>query len=177
MNRTQLLRCLLLTLLFAGNTSCATAQQPERMHDPRLRASAPRPPDVASPVAVSLDATSRSQLPRERVRAEVHGETLQCEGVSLAALLRRTEQAMPQRLHGPHLARYVLVTARDGGRALFSLAELDPAIGGTRAYVVDRCGGAPLDNATGPLRLLVPSDGDAARGVRQLLAIAVIVAP
>ncbi|WP_407352545.1 hypothetical protein [Luteimonas sp. R10] len=167
----------LLALSLAANTACATAQQPQRVHDPTLRASAPRPPEVPSPVAVPLDAAARSRLPRERVRAEVNDEALQCEGVSLAELLRRNERAMPQRLHGPHLARYVLATARDGRRALFSLAELDPATGSTRAYVVDRCGGAPLDRATGPLRLLVPSGGNAARNVRQLLAVAVIVAP
>lgn len=146
-------------------------------HDPRLRASPPRPPAVPSPVAVPLDAATLSRLPRSPVQARVRDRTLRCEGVPLVALLR-AGGAMPEApLHGPHLARYVLADGRDGARVVFSLAELDPHTGNRAAWVVDRCDGAALDADSGPLRLLVPDDARAVRGVRQLEAITVVVAP
>jgi hypothetical protein len=145
--------------------------------DPALRASLPRPGEIASPVSVPLDADVMAALPREPVAARMDGTTLRCEGVPLIALLRATGAVPDGPLAGAHLLRYVLADARDGSRALFSLAELDPGTGGRAAYVVDRCDGRALDPDTGPLRLLVPGDALAVRGVRQLDAITVVVAP
>ncbi|HEX2081966.1 MAG TPA: hypothetical protein VHF86_00560, partial [Xanthomonadaceae bacterium] len=80
--------CLLLVGALGGCASMgaagdAVAPPP---HDPRLRASDPVAP---SPVAVPLDAAALAGLPREQVRAHAHGQALDCEGVALAALLRR----------------------------------------------------------------------------------------
>ncbi|MCD9033662.1 hypothetical protein LDO32_18280 [Luteimonas sp. Y-2-2-4F] len=160
----------------AAAPSPAAAGPPHR-HDPRLRASSPRPPAVPSPVAVPLDEATLARLPRSAVSARVHETTLHCEGVPLIALLRASGAVPEGPLRGPHLSRYVLVGARDGYRVVFSLAELDPGTGDRAAWIVDRCGGAPLDAETGPLRLLVPGDVRAARSVRQLEAITVVVAP
>jgi len=149
----------------------------DHAQDPALRASQPEPPGIASPVPVSLDDATLAALPRESVSARVHEATLHCEGVPLVALLRASGAIPEGRLGSPHLARYVLADARDGYRVLFSLAELDPGTGNRAAYVVDRCDGKALGDDTGPLRLLVPDDVRPARGVRQLDAITVVVAP
>ncbi len=162
-------------LLLLTCASC-TAQAPTSQ-DSHLRASPPASSPLPSPVAVPLDGAVFASLPREQVQATVHERTLSCEGVSLTALLRASDAMPAEPLRGPHLSRYVLATARDGYRALFSLAELDPTLGQTRAYVVDRCDGEALDEEAGPLRLLVPGAGRAARSVRQLDAITVVVAP
>lgn len=161
--------------LLAACAAC-TAQTPPS-HDSHLRASTPAESPLPSPVVVPLDPATLSALPREPVQATVHERRLACEGVPLDALLQASGAMPREPLRGAHLARYVMVMARDGYRALFSLAELDPTLGGVRAYVVDRCDGTALDEETGPLRLLVPGDGRAARGVRQLDAITVVVAP
>jgi len=143
--------------------------------DPRQRASDPTP--GASPISVPLTPAARATLQRHRVDATAHGETLRCEGVSLAALLQ-SSGAMPDApLRGAHLDRYVLVSARDGYRAVFSLGELDATLGNRGVYLVDHCDGAPLDADSGPLRLLVPDDTRPARGVRQVERITVIAAP
>lgn len=125
------------------------------------------------PQPVLLDAQVLAAAPHEPVQMEVHGETLLCTGVPLVLLLRGADAMPDAPLHGPQLARVVHVSARDGYRVAFSLAELDSALGGTRAFVVDRCGDKPLDEHDGPLRLLVPTDKRAARSVRQLQSIAV----
>lgn len=157
----------LLGIAFAG---AAAAHD----HDAHRRAA---PPTAPSPVAVPLDAASRAGLTRHAVVAEAHGATLRCDGVALAALLQ-AHGAMPDApLRGAHLDRYVQVDARDGYRAVFSLGELDPTLGGRRVFLVDRCDDAPLDDASGPLRLLVPDDARPARGVRQVERITVIAAP
>src|SRR3546814_2483056 len=51
-------------------------------------------PALPSPVVVPLDAATLASLPRVTVTATAHGETLQCEGVALAALMQATG-AMP----------------------------------------------------------------------------------
>jgi len=161
----------------AATNPTAATQAPSPLHDPRLRASPPRPPAVASPVAVPLDAATRARVPRQALTATFDGRRLHCEGVSLHGLLQATGALPAAPLHGPQLLRYVLVAARDGRRVLFSLAELDPAIGDRAAYVVDRCDGHALDEAQGPLRLLVPADASASRSLPQLHTITVVVAP
>lgn len=161
--------------LLLACASC-TAQAPTSQ-DSHLRASPPASSPVPSPVAVSLDEAVLASLPRESVQATVHERRLACEGVPLAALLQASGAMPAEPLRGPHLGRYVIAMGRDGYRALFSLAELDPTLGNARIYVVDRCDGAALDEEVGPLRLLVPGERRAARSVRQLDALTVVVAP
>lgn len=161
----------------AATTPHPAPAAPPHRHDPHLRAAPPRPPAVPSPVAVPLDEATLARLPRGAVSARVHETMLHCEGVPLIALLHASGAVPDGPLRGPHLSRYVQVDARDGYRVLFSLAELDPGTGNRAVWIVDRCDGAPLDAETGPLRLLAPDDVRAARSVRQLEAITVVVAP
>lgn len=146
-------------------------------HDPRLRASLPLTPALASPVVVPLGAATLSTLPRETITATAHDKPLRCEGVALLTLLRASGAMPAEPLRGPHLARYVLVDARNGYRAIYALAELDPTLGNRRVYLVDRCDGRPLVGDDGPLRLIAPDESRAARWVRGVEAITVIVAP
>lgn len=165
-------------LLLSSLLLCATgvhAQAPDT-HNLAAHQRAATPSDP-SPVVVPLDAAARVTLTRHTVEATVHGQALRCEGVSLAALLQ-SSGAMPDApLRGADLDRYVLVSARDGYRAVFSLGELDATLGNGSVYLVDRCDDAPLDADSGPLRLLVRDDTRPARGVRQVERITVIAAP
>ena len=122
---------------------------------------------------IPLDVATLAALPREAVTATAHGKTRACEGVPLVALLRHAGAMPATELRGPQLARFVRVEARDGYRVVFSLGELDPATGGRRVVVVDRCDGKPLGDDVGPLRLIVPEDARPARWLRQLETIVV----
>lgn len=126
--------------------------------------------------AIPLEAATLSALPRETVDADSHGHALTCEGVALVALLRHAGAMPGTGLQRAQFANIVEADARDGYRVAFSLGELDPATGGRRVYVVDRCNGAPLDDRTGPLRLLVPEDAGPERWLRQLRSITVSAA-
>jgi hypothetical protein len=132
--------------------------------------------DAASPgeaVSVPIDAATLRDLPRQRAQMDVHGQALDCTGVSLTALLQKT-QAMPvSPLRGPQLAQVVDVQAADGYRVVFSLGELDASLGKAQVVLADQCQGKPLDAHDGPLRLIVPGDGRPARSVRQVTRITV----
>lgn len=131
-----------------------------------------------APVAVPLDAATLSTLPRHPVEGSAHGQSLRCEGVELVALLRKSGAMPADPLRGSaQLIRYVRIEARDGYRAVYSLAELDPSLGNARVFVVDRCDGKPLDDKSGPLRLIAAAESRPARWVRQLDSIRVVDAP
>jgi hypothetical protein len=68
----------------------------------------------------------------------------------------------------------VRATAADGFEAVFSCAELAEGMGPTRAYVVFEIDGKPLSATVGPLRLLVPTDKEPSRGLRQLVRLEVM---
>lgn len=146
-------------------------------HDPRLRASPPLASTLPSPVVIPLDTATLATLPRQAVTTTEHGEQLHCEAVPLPALLHAAGAMPSELLQGAQLTRYVLVAGRDGERVLFALAELDPTLGNRRLYLVDRCDGKPLADDDGPLRLIAPDESRAARWVRGVEAITVIVAP
>ena len=101
-------------------------------------------PAFTSPRTVPIDNGTLSALPRETVAASVHGKTVQCEGVSMTALLRAANVLTAEALSSTQLANYVLVTARDGSRALYSLAELESTLGNNRVLLLDRCDDARM---------------------------------
>jgi molybdopterin-dependent oxidoreductase-like protein protein len=134
-------------------------------------------PGAPSPLSVPLDKATLASLPRAVVSATAHGETLTCAGVKLSALLTRAGALSAEPLRGAALAKYVLVTARDGYRAVYSLAELEPTLGNNNVVLVDQCDDKPLPDDSGPLRLIAPEESRPARWVRQVQSITVVTAP
>ncbi|HUO36284.1 MAG TPA: molybdopterin-dependent oxidoreductase [Candidatus Acidoferrum sp.] len=99
------------------------------------------------------------------------------EGVPLMDLLKQAGLPAGENLRGAAMTTYVLAEASDGYRVVFSLAELDPSIGGADVLVAFSLSGKPLDDRLGPLRLIVPRDKRPARWVRMLTAIHVFTVP
>lgn len=164
-------RLLVALCLLGAAASHARDPAPDGAHQ---RAASPFSP---SPIVVPVDATARASLTRHHITADAGAVPQHCEGVSLVALLQ-AHGAMPEaELQDDQLDRYVRIDDRDGARVLFSLAELDPTLGGRAVYLVDRCDNAPLDAVDGPLRLLVPGDARPTRGLRRVHRIIVVAAP
>lgn len=161
-----------LSLSLAWSLGAAAAEPEKSAH-----AHASDPPQRMAPIDVALDAARIAGLPRTTVTASAHSKTLSCEGVSLAALLRASGAMPEEPLRGAQLARVVVVSARDGYRAAYSLAELDPSLGAREVVLTDRCDGAALDADDGPWRLIAPGESRPARWVRQIESIRVIDAP
>ena len=76
-------------------------------------------------------------------------------------------------LRGPAMALYVVAEASDGYRAIFALAELDPAFTDRVILLADRRDGKPLSAREGPLQMIVPGEKKHARWVRQVIRLKV----
>jgi DMSO/TMAO reductase YedYZ molybdopterin-dependent catalytic subunit len=118
-----------------------------------------------------------AKLPHIKLHASAHGVEGDWAGVPLIEVLRAAGAPTGEAQRGPALALYVRVTAADGYRAVFALAELDPSTGHREAILADRKNGQPLDEKEGPLRVIVPDDRRPARWVRQVVAIDLMRAP
>ena len=71
------------------------------------------------------------------------------EGVSLSAVLREAGVPQGPRLHGKPMQAFVVVTGKDGYRAVLSIAETDPSFRDAPIILADRLKTGPLDAKEG----------------------------
>jgi DMSO/TMAO reductase YedYZ molybdopterin-dependent catalytic subunit len=142
-----------------------------------------QPPEAAivisGAVSTPMTVTARDikTMPRTTVTLTEEGREVKYEGVLVGELLKRAGASLGRDLTGAAVATYVVAGANDGYRALFSLAELDPAFTGSEIIVADTVDGKPLFDYQGPLRLIAPHDKRGARGVRMLQTLEVVRLP
>ena len=158
MNRMKLLLALTVALL------CSIAQA--QLQVQRLDGS-----------SVTLDAARLAALPHEAVKAEAHGKPVEASGVDLREVLRAAGIEPPEQIRGAALRQVLMAGARDGYVVAFAWAELDPALGGRRVFLVTDGPDGRLKPDEGPLRLIVPADSRPARWVRQLESLRLISPP
>lgn len=114
-------------------------------------------------------------MPRTRVEVkDEDGRTVSYEGVLVAELLTRAGAPLGSEMRGNAMATYVSATASDGYQVVFSLAEVDPSMTGSRIIVADTIDGKPLFAYQGPLRIVAPGDSRPARSIRMLERIDVV---
>lgn len=111
-----------------------------------------------------------------RAEARLGGKTVY-QGVSLSAVLREAGAPQGPRLHGKPMQAFVVVTGRDGYRAVLSIAETDPSFRDAPIILADRLKAGPLDPKEGALRLVIDADARPDRGVRDVVSVAVVAAP
>jgi DMSO/TMAO reductase YedYZ molybdopterin-dependent catalytic subunit len=117
-------------------------------------------------------------MPRTKATAKDHdGATHEYEGAALQAVLAKAGAPQGGDLRGKNMTLCVVAEARDGYRAVFSLAEMDGDFAGEQIIVVDTVDGKPLGAEQGPLRLVVPGDKRQARWVRMLKQIVICKVP
>jgi DMSO/TMAO reductase YedYZ molybdopterin-dependent catalytic subunit len=127
---------------------------------------------VAQPLSLSQE--QFAQLPRQTVHAKGHdGVESQFEGVPLIEILAKAGVPTGQALRGPAMVHYVVVEAADGYRAVFAVAELDPAFTDRVILLADHRDGKPLSTQSGPLQIIVPGEKKHARWVRQVITLKV----
>jgi DMSO/TMAO reductase YedYZ molybdopterin-dependent catalytic subunit len=97
--------------------------------------------------------------------------------VALGEILKLAAIPNGEDIKGPWLAKYLLVSAADGYRAIFALPELSPSFTSGVVLLADRRDGKPLSATEGPLRLVVPGEKRQARWVRQVLSLTLRSAP
>jgi DMSO/TMAO reductase YedYZ molybdopterin-dependent catalytic subunit len=129
----------------------------------------------ALPNSATLTKADLEKLGAVTVPWTSHGQTHQVTGVRVDTVLvslgftpgpMGKDVSVKEKVKG---YRQVLVaTARDGFQAVFSCAEVSQGMGPTAAYIVWQVDGQPLSAEVGPLRLVVTTDGEPARSIRQL---------
>ncbi len=144
-----------------------------------LAADGPPGPTVrvegALPKTATLGQAELEKLGSTTVAWTSHGQTHQVTGVRVDKVLLHfgftpgqmgKDVPVKQKVKG---FREVLVaTARDGFQAVFSCAEVMEGMGATAAFIVWQVDGKPLSPEAGPLRIVVTTDGEPARSIRQL---------
>lgn len=158
-----------------------TAGRPARAQSPQ--APAPVPTTVAPTsltvagdvrTALTLSAADVKALPRTRVETKDDGRTVVYEGVLVGELLRRAGVPVGAELRGNAVASYVVASAADGYKVVFSLAELDPGFTSNDVIVADTIDGKPLFAYQGPWRIVAPKDARGARSIRMLERLEVV---
>ncbi|MGA8274384.1 MAG: molybdopterin-dependent oxidoreductase [Candidatus Sulfotelmatobacter sp.] len=94
-------------------------------------------------------------------------------GVRLADLFMKMKLGAPlgSELRGKALSGYIVATGSDGYRAVLALAEIDPSFHPGEVLVADLMNGKPLDEHSGPFKLVVTEDKRPARSVRNLVSL------
>lgn len=120
--------------------------------------------------------TSDALAALPRAEARLGGKTAY-EGVSLTAVLREAGVPQGPRLHGKPMQAFVVVTGKDGYRAVLSIVETDASFRDSAIILADRRKAGPLTAEEGALRLVIDADARPDRGVRQVESIKVVIAP
>ena len=92
-------------------------------------------------------------------------------GIRVSDLLAKMGAPLGSDLRGKALANYIVATGSDGYQAVVALAEVDPSFHPGEVLVADTLNGKPLDEHSGPLKLVVTEDRRPARSVRNLTTI------
>ncbi len=162
---------LLLLLSSAFSRGTAFAQSGDGAAAGTLRVTG----EVSQPLSLTVEALGKFKKTELKAK-DKDGKEHRYTGVACADLLREAGVTLGPALRGKHLAKYVLVEAADGYRAVFALPELDPEFAREVVLVAYRVDGQALPAGEGPFRLVAPADKKHARWVRQAAAIQVLVA-
>jgi DMSO/TMAO reductase YedYZ molybdopterin-dependent catalytic subunit len=132
--------------------------------------------EVTTPLSLSL--ADLKKMPRQTLKVvNPHSKKRETyQGVSLQELLHRAGVPQGEKLRGKAMSTYVLATAADGYRVVFSLAELDSGFLDSDVIVADTLDGAPLGPNEGPLKLVAPRDKRPARWIRMVKSLTVLQA-
>jgi hypothetical protein len=133
------------------------------------------------PRPASLGQAELSALGAKTASWTVHGTKRKVTGVRLDKVLTHLGftpgpmgRDVPVAEKRAGYRKVVVATARDGFRAVFSVAECIEGMGPTEVLVVWAADGKPLSPETGPFQLAVLTDREPSRSLRQLQKIEVV---
>ncbi len=123
----------LITIALLVIVSVTQAPAQDRPHTGTLVVvAAPAPPLTLTPADLL-------KMPRTSITVkQPDGRGVTHEGVLVAEVLKRVGAPLGKALRGDAMATYVVASATDGYRVVFSLAELDPEFSGSEIMIADR---------------------------------------
>jgi hypothetical protein len=124
--------------------------------------------------STTLTAAQIANLPHVTIEAHDHEGDARFGGVPLSALLPAAGVALGDALRGPRMAEVLLVSAADGYKVAFALAEIDPAFATRQIILADKRDTKLLNAKEGPFRIVAPGDKRPARWIRQVTELRII---
>ena len=113
--------------------------------------------------SVTLSLDELSKMPRHTVEVVDHATPAKFEGVALSDILAKVTLPSGEKYHKSATSYYMLVEAKDGYRAVYAWAELDPSFMDKPMYVAIRRDGKLLSDKEGLFRLIAPGEKRPAR--------------
>ena len=111
-----------------------------------------------------LSRSDIESMPHVKVTTHGSGSSATFEGVALRAVLEKAGVEFGHSMRGKLLASCLLVEAADGYRAVIALPELDPDFTDKQVVLAYLQDGRPLDEKSGPYRIVIPEEKRMARG-------------
>ena len=115
--------------------------------------------------SVELSAADLSKLPQQTIKTTDHDKPVTFQGVALKDVLAKVDLPLGESFHHTATSYYLLVEAKDGYRAIFSWAEMDPGFMDKPVYMIAK--------PDGSFQLVVPGEKRGGRWVRQVTALRV----
>lgn len=124
---------------------------------------------------LSLTLSELRELPMQTYAAHyMKGDTATYDVVRLIDALALAGVPSGSQLKGEQVQKVVVITAGDGYKATFSLAELDPKSAEGAILLAIGQNGKPLNKRVGPLHIIAPNDQLNSRWVREVRSIRVV---
>lgn len=109
------------------------------------------------------------------IMAKAHDEKVhRYSGVTLANLLTKAGVILGDSAKKHTVTSYIIVTAADNYKAIYTLAEIDPLFASRSIIVADREDRKALPTEDGPFQIIVPGEKKHGRWIRQVTGIEVV---
>jgi hypothetical protein len=109
------------------------------------------------------------------VMAKAHDEKVhRYSGVPIADLLTKAGVMLGDSAKKHTVTSYIIVTAADNYKAIYTLAEIDPLFAGRSIILADREDKRALPAENGPFQIIVPGEKKHGRWIRQVAGIEVV---
>lgn len=131
--------------------------------------------EVATPLELKVQDLAAMKQVSQKVK-DRDGKEHEFKGVALIEILEKAGVTTGARLRGENLAKYVLITAADGYKVLYALAEIDPEFTDQVILLATEKDGQPLPSGEGPFRIVKPNEKKPARWIREVRSIKIAFA-
>jgi DMSO/TMAO reductase YedYZ molybdopterin-dependent catalytic subunit len=122
--------------------------------------------------SLALTAKDLDKMVEMELNATDHDEKQHnYSGVELATILKLAGVTIGAELRGKNVAKFLLISATDGYRVVFSLAEADPEFSQKKILLATRKDGSLLPRSEGPFKIIIEGEKKKARFIRQINSI------
>jgi hypothetical protein len=129
--------------------------------------------EVLQPLKLSVRDVEK--YPTTEVKAkDKDGKEHTDKGIALSVVLDSAGVTLGKNLRGENLTKYVLVTAADNYRVIYTLPEIDPEFTSNVVLLATHVDGKFLPKGEGPFRLIHPAEKRPTRWVREIRSIKIL---